>query len=102
MAIRSQYKQVVELCFRNFYLHRMTQGLEQNRNGIRMTDKQYNIVTVLGSQKAYKGINIALLELHVELRESLRFNAKTLCQRFCGFDRTLKVAGEYRFDTGIF
>ena len=54
-----------------------------------MTDKQYNIITVLGSQKAYKGINIALLELHVELRESPRFNAKTLCQRFCGFDRTL-------------
>ena len=45
LAIRSQYKQVVELCFRNFYLHRMTQGLEQNRNGIRMTDKQHNILT---------------------------------------------------------
>jgi len=57
---------------------------------------------VLGSQKAYKGINIALVELHVELRERLRFNPKRLCQRFCGFDGTLDVAGKYRFDTGIF
>ena len=39
----------------------MSQGLEQGRNGIRMTDKQYNIATVLGSEKAYKGVNIALL-----------------------------------------
>ena len=61
MAIWNQYKQVVELCFWNFYLLRMSQGLEQGRNGIRMTDKQYNIATVLGSEKAYKGVNIALL-----------------------------------------
>ena len=57
---------------------------------------------MLGSQKAYKGINIALVELHVELRERLRFNPKRLCQQFCGFDGTLDVAGKYRFDTGIF
>ena len=62
VGVRYQYKQVVELCFWNFYFHRMSHGFEQSRNRARVTDNQYNIFTVLGSKKGYEGINVALLE----------------------------------------
>jgi hypothetical protein len=80
----------------------MAQSFEQRRNGLSMTDKQHYIVTVLGSTKVYESINVALLESRDKLRERLRFNAKRLCQRFCGFDRAFQIASKYGFDSGVF